>query len=99
MYGMADMIANHISMRVPGAEEAFLINPYGMLYEEITASSLIKIDLEGNILSSPDFGDLKYGINKAGYVIHSAIHEARRSEERRVGQGGVSSGKNGRGPV
>lgn len=77
MYGMADMIANHISMRVPGAEEAFLINPYGMLYEEITASSLIKIDLEGNILSSPDFGDLKYGINKAGYVIHSAIHEAR----------------------
>src|SRR3546814_6724537 len=77
MYGMADMIANHISMRVPWSEEACLINPYGMLYEEITASSLIKIDLEGNILSSPDFGDLKYGINKAGYVIHSAIHEAR----------------------
>lgn len=77
MYGMADMIANHISMRVPGDEEAFLINAYGMMYEEITASSLIKIDLEGNILSSPDFGDLNYGVNKAGYVIHSAIHEAR----------------------
>lgn len=77
MYGMADMIANHISMRVPGDEEAFLINPYGMMYEEITASSLIKIDLAGNILSAPDFGELKYGINKAGYVIHSAIHEAR----------------------
>src|SRR5690606_23316783 len=56
---------------------AFLINPYGMMYEEITASSLIKIDIEGNVLSAPDFGDLKYGINKAGYVIHSAIHEAR----------------------
>ncbi|MGB3290466.1 MAG: class II aldolase/adducin family protein [Burkholderiaceae bacterium] len=77
LYGMADMIANHISMRVPGKEEAFLINPYGMLYEEITASSLLKIDLEGNILSSPDFGELKYGVNRAGYVIHSAIHEAR----------------------
>lgn len=77
LYGMADMIANHISMRVPGNEEAFLINPYGMMYEEITASSLIKIDLEGNILSSPDFGALNYGVNKAGYVIHSAIHEAR----------------------
>jgi ribulose-5-phosphate 4-epimerase/fuculose-1-phosphate aldolase len=77
MYGMADMMANHISMRVPGAGEAFLINPYGMLYEEITASSLIKIDLAGNILASPDFGELAYGINKAGYVIHSAIHEAR----------------------
>ncbi|HEY9278533.1 MAG TPA: class II aldolase/adducin family protein [Eoetvoesiella sp.] len=77
MYGMADMMANHISVRVPGPEEAFLINPYGMMYEEITASSLIKIDLQGNILSKPDFGALDYGINKAGYVIHSAIHEAR----------------------
>lgn len=77
MFGMADMMANHISVRVPGDEEAFLINPYGMMYEEITASSLIKIDLLGNILSKPDFGDLDYGINKAGYVIHSAIHEAR----------------------
>ncbi len=77
LYGMADMMANHISMRVPGDEEAFLINPYGMMYEEITASSLIKIDLAGNILSSPDFGEFNYGINRAGYVIHSAIHEAR----------------------
>ena len=77
LYGMADMMANHISMRVPGDEEAFLINPYGMMYEEITASSLIKIDLAGNILASPDFGKFNYGINRAGYVIHSAIHEAR----------------------
>ena len=76
LYGMSDMMANHISVRVPG-EESFLINPYGMMYEEITASSLIKVDLAGNILSSPDFGPLNYGINKAGYVIHSAVHEAR----------------------
>lgn len=76
LYGMSDMMANHISVRVPG-EESFLINPYGMMYEEITASSLLKVDLAGNILSSPDFGDLGYGVNKAGYVIHSAVHEAR----------------------
>ena len=77
IYGMSDMMANHISSSVPGQEGAFLINAYGMMYEEITASSLIKIDIHGNILDKPDFGDLNYGINKAGYVIHSAIHEAR----------------------
>jgi ribulose-5-phosphate 4-epimerase/fuculose-1-phosphate aldolase len=76
-YGMADMMANHISARVPGEDNAFLINAYGMLYEEITASSLIKIDVDGNILARPDFGDLDYGINKAGYVIHGAIHRHR----------------------
>ena len=76
-YGMSDMMANHISVRVPGEKEAFLINPYGMMYDEITASSLLKIDLEGNVLYSPDFGSLGYGVNRAGYVIHSAIHEAR----------------------
>lgn len=76
-YGMADMMANHISSRVPGEDNAFLINPYGMMYEEITASSLIKVDLDGTILAKPDFGDLGYGINKAGYVIHSAVHRAR----------------------
>ncbi|MVW70914.1 class II aldolase/adducin family protein [Bordetella sp. 15P40C-2] len=76
-YGMADMMANHISARVPGEDGAFLINAYGMMYEEITASSLIKVDLDGNILAKPDFGELNYGINKAGYVIHSAIHRAR----------------------
>ncbi|MBV9784527.1 MAG: class II aldolase/adducin family protein [Acidisphaera sp.] len=74
LYGMSDMIANHISARVPGEEGAFLINPYGMFYEEITASSLVKIDLEGNILFKPDF---EYGVNRAGFVIHSAIHAAR----------------------
>ena len=75
LFGMSDMMANHISVRVPG-EESFLINPYGMMYEEITASCLIKVDLAG-ILARPDFGVLDYGINKAGYVIHSAVHEAR----------------------
>jgi ribulose-5-phosphate 4-epimerase/fuculose-1-phosphate aldolase len=76
-YRMADMMANHISARVSGEEGAFLINAYGMLYEEVTASSLVKIDLDGNIRALPDFGDLGYGINKAGYVIHSAVHRAR----------------------
>ncbi|MGO4304481.1 class II aldolase/adducin family protein [Cupriavidus sp. RAF12] len=77
LYGMADMMANHISVRVPDEEDAFLINAYGMMYEEITASSLIKVDHDGKILSKPDFGALNYGINKAGYVIHSAVHHAR----------------------
>ena len=77
LYGMSDMIANHISLRVPDEDEAFLINAYGMLYEEITASSLIKVNLEGRILAKPDFGALDYGINQAGYVLHSAIHGAR----------------------
>ncbi len=77
LYGMSDMTANHISARVAGEDGAFLINAYGMMYEEITASSLIKVDHSGTILSTPDFGALKYGVNKAGYVIHSAVHEAR----------------------
>ena len=77
LYGMSDMMANHISAAVPGEQGAFLINAYGMMFEEITASSLIKIDIDGNILARPDFGALDYGINKAGYVIHGAIHKAR----------------------
>ena len=76
-YEMADMMANHISARVPGEEGAFLINPYGMMYEEITASSLIKVDADGTILGKPDYGDFDYGINRAGYVIHSAVHAAK----------------------
>ena len=77
LYGMSDMMANHISAHVPGEPGAFLINAYGMMYEEITASSLIKVNLAGEILAKPDFGALDYGINRAGYVIHSAVHEAR----------------------
>lgn len=74
LWGMDDMIANHISVRVPGEDTHFLINPYGYLYEEITASSLIKIDLDGNEILKPDFD---YGVNRAGFVIHAAIHRAR----------------------
>jgi len=74
LYGMTDMIANHISAMVPGEPGHYLINPYGLLYTEITASSLIKIDLDGNIVDKPDF---EYGINRTGFVIHSAIHQAR----------------------
>ncbi len=72
-YGMTEMIANHISMRLPGSHDEFLLNPYGMLYEEMTASSMIRIDVEGKVL----FNATDYGINQAGYVIHSAIHKAR----------------------
>src|SRR5262252_10131328 len=77
LYEMSDLIANHISVRVPGEPDDFLINAYGLLYEEITASSLLKIDHEGNILARPDFGGLDYGVNRAGFVIHSAIHMAK----------------------
>ncbi|WP_454694620.1 class II aldolase/adducin family protein [Achromobacter aegrifaciens] len=72
-FGMSDLIYNHITARIPGPEGHLLINPYGMLYDEITASSLVKIDLDGNVLSNPG----EYGINAAGYVIHSAVHGAR----------------------
>ena len=72
LYGWDDLIFTHISARVPGGEHHFLINPYGMLFDEITASSLVKIDLAGNkVMQSP------HDINPAGFVIHSAIHAAR----------------------
>ena len=73
-YGMTDLIYNHITARVPGEDGHILINPYGFLYAEITASSLYKIDLDGNVVLKPD---THYGINQAGYVIHSAVHAAR----------------------
>jgi ribulose-5-phosphate 4-epimerase/fuculose-1-phosphate aldolase len=72
-YGWDDLIFTHISARVPGPEHHFLINPYGMLFDEITASSLVKVDLAGNkVMDSP------YMINPAGFTIHSAVHAARR---------------------
>jgi len=71
-YGWEDLVFTHITARVPGADEQFLINPYGMFFDEITASSLVKIDLEGNKLQ-----DSPYPVNPAGFVIHSAIHAAR----------------------
>ena len=71
-FGWTHLINNHISVRVPGATDQFLINPYGPLYEQITASSLVKIDVNGKILE-----DTEYEVNEAGFIIHSAIHMAR----------------------
>lgn len=71
-HGWTHLINNHISLRVPGSDDQFLINPYGLLYEQITASSLVKIDVEGNVLQ-----ETPYEVNRAGFVIHSAIHMAR----------------------
>jgi ribulose-5-phosphate 4-epimerase/fuculose-1-phosphate aldolase len=72
LYGWDDLVFTHISARVPNTENEFLINPYGFLFDEITASSLVKIDLQGNkLLDSPHF------INPAGFTIHGAIHEVR----------------------
>ena len=73
-YDLTDLTYNHITARIPGTDDHLLINLYGLLYKEVTASSLVKIDAEGNILWKPD---TEYGINKAGYVIHGAIHKAR----------------------
>jgi ribulose-5-phosphate 4-epimerase/fuculose-1-phosphate aldolase len=73
LYGMTELSANHISTRVPGEDGTFLINPYGLLYDQMHASCFIKIDLEGNVLFNPT----ELGINKAGFVIHGAIHGAR----------------------
>ncbi len=71
-FGMDDLIYNHISARVPGPDEHFLLNPFGLLYEEITASNLVKVDLDGNIIS-----ETEDKINPAGFVIHSCIHRER----------------------
>ncbi|MBW8268820.1 class II aldolase/adducin family protein [Caldovatus aquaticus] len=74
LYGMSDMIYTHITARVPDSPGHFLINPNGMLFSEITASSLLKVSLEGEILYKPD---LPYGLHPAGFTIHSAIYRAR----------------------
>ena len=71
-YGWSDLIFTHISARIPGPEHQFLINPYGMLFEEVTASSLIKIDQQGEKLS-----ESPHPVNRAGFVIHSAVHAVR----------------------
>lgn len=73
-YGMSDLIYNHITARVPGEDEAILLNPYGLLYTEVSASRLFKIRLNGDILYEPDIG---LGLNPAAYVIHTAVHAAR----------------------
>jgi ribulose-5-phosphate 4-epimerase/fuculose-1-phosphate aldolase len=71
-FGWTDLIYNHITLSVPGQRDVFLINPFGLAYDEVTASSLVKIDLDGNVLSQTP-----YRINRAGFIIHSAIHQAR----------------------
>ncbi|MGH8738618.1 MAG: class II aldolase/adducin family protein [Burkholderiales bacterium] len=74
LHAMNDLVYNHVTARVPGEEGHFLINPYGYAYEEITASSLVKIDFEGSVVLDSGTG---CGINQAGFVIHSAVHRAR----------------------
>lgn len=72
LYGWDDLVFTHISARVPGTEDEFLINPYGLLFEEITASNLVKVNQAGEKVSAS-----VYNINPAGFTIHSAVHEAR----------------------
>lgn len=72
LFGWDDLLATHLSVRLPGPEHRFLINPLGLLFEEITASSLVKIDLDGNIV-----GSSPHRVNPAGFTIHSAVHAAR----------------------
>lgn len=72
LYGWSDLVFTHISARIPGPEHHFLINPYGLMFDEITASSLVKVDQQCNkVIDSP------YHVNPAGFVIHSAVHAAR----------------------
>ena len=70
--GWSELIYNHITVKLPGPEHHFLINPYGLHYSEVTASTLVKVDLEGNVI-----GSTQYPVNRAGIVIHTAIHAAR----------------------
>ena len=69
LYGWDDLVFTHISARVPGEDNHFLLNPYGLLFEEIKASDLVKIDLDGNIVS-----ETEHFVNAAGFTIHSAVH-------------------------
>ncbi|MDH4072163.1 MAG: class II aldolase/adducin family protein [Gammaproteobacteria bacterium] len=73
MFGWDDLIFTHISARVPGPDDHFLINAYGLLFEEMTASSLVKVDLDGDVVL-----DTPHAVNPAGFTIHSAIHAARK---------------------
>jgi ribulose-5-phosphate 4-epimerase/fuculose-1-phosphate aldolase len=72
-FGLDDSIFTHISVRLPGRHDRFLINPYGMRFEEVTASNLVTVDLDGTVIDDP----LGAGINPAGFTIHSAVHAAR----------------------
>ncbi len=99
MYGWSDLVFTHISARIPGPEHAFLINPYGLMFDEITASSLVKVDQNCNKLS-----DSLFFVNPAGFTIHSAVHAVREDAgcvlhtHTRAGVG-VSAQKNGVLPI
>jgi ribulose-5-phosphate 4-epimerase/fuculose-1-phosphate aldolase len=98
-FGWDDLIFTHLSARVPGSDHHYLINPYGMTFDEITASSLVKVDLNGNkVMDSP------YEINPAGFIIHSAIHAARENAQcvlhvHSINGTAVSAQKNGVLPI
>jgi ribulose-5-phosphate 4-epimerase/fuculose-1-phosphate aldolase len=72
LYGWSDLLGTHLSARVPGNDQHFLINPFGVMFDEMTASALVKVDLDGNILS-----ETNYPINPAGFTVHSAVHMMR----------------------
>ena len=72
-FGMNELTYNHISVRIPGAEEEFLINPFGLMFEGVQASNLVRVNAKGEVLHDP----VGLGINEAGFVIHGAVHEAR----------------------
>src|SRR5919199_1871836 len=72
LFGWDDLIFNHFSARVPGPEHHFIINPYGVLFDQVPASSLVKVDVHGNKVM-----ESAYAVNPAGFVIHGAIHAAR----------------------
>jgi ribulose-5-phosphate 4-epimerase/fuculose-1-phosphate aldolase len=78
-FGWTELIYGHLTVRCPGPDHHFLINPYGLNYDEVTASNLVKIDLEGNVIEGQG-----HGVNYAGFVIHSAIHMAKDGENRVV---------------
>jgi len=71
--GVTEFIANHVSVRVPGTDDQFLLNPYGLLYDQMTASGMVKVDHDGNVL----LDETGLGVNRAGWVIHDCIHRAR----------------------
>src|SRR3546814_15518027 len=97
LYGWTDLNNTHFSARIPGTPNHFLLNPFGMFFDEITASSLIKVDHEGNVI-----GDSDYPANPAGFTIHGAIHmsspDLTRTEERRVAKEYVSTFNSRRSP-
>ncbi|MGY9055087.1 MAG: class II aldolase/adducin family protein [Alphaproteobacteria bacterium] len=78
-FGWTELIYGHLTARVPGPDHHFLINPYGLNYDEITASNLVKIDVDGNIVE-----DTSFPVNKAGFIIHSAVHMAHNDENQVV---------------